>query len=161
MTSDASEFTVVSLTDPAIAWPKDDYATYFKYRETRDMELVRPHFKPGATPQIYTVRELPNALRKVIKGDLDDKSRAAFQFALVRVENWRDKKGAPLTREIDKYDNGAVKETDLELFHDSRILEIGSVAIQLGFFPSEIAATYRLPPTLLEQWAQMALLPAE
>lgn len=161
MTADASEFVVVSLTDPAIAWPKDDYATYFKYRDTRDIEVVRPHLKPGAAPQFYVVRELPNALRKVIKGDFDDKSRAAFQFALTRVENWRDKKGAPLNREVDRHDNGAVKEPELELFHDSRILEIGSVAIQLGFFPSEIGVTFRLPPTLQEQWAVMALLPAE
>jgi hypothetical protein len=160
MTAEASEFEVVSLIDPAIAWPKDEYATYRKYRETRDIEVVRPCFKPGVLPTIFVVRELPNSLRRFIKGDFDDKSRAAFQHALVRVENFRDKDRGPIVRELDKWDNGTVKDDELALFTDSQILEIGSVALQRGFFPSGTGATYQLPPTLLEQWAAMVLLPA-
>lgn len=161
--SDSTEFEVVSLTDRAIVWPRDEYATYCKYRDTRDIEVVRPCFKPGSTPTIYVMRELSNAHRKAIKGDFDDKSRAAFQYGLVRILNWRSKDGPVATFEPDHYDSGVVKDEVIAgtTFKDALMLEIGSVALQLGFFPEGIEQTFQLPPTLLELWAQMVLLHVE
>lgn len=155
---------VISVTDEALdvaAMPPGQLARYI---ETRDIALVKPYFLFGQKPTIYRLREIPHRIFQSVREQTTETARlsAAFQAALVRVENLRSEDGALLNLgpEMGRYDNGVLRDEELERFEASELDEIGEVAFTRTFFRRKTVRVYQLPRSLRERWASQAALRA-
>lgn len=154
-----NEFRTVSLRDPAIDWAEAEREQGIdimqRYWETRDLDLIKPYFIAGVEPQYFVLREVPDDIADnwVLGNDADEGDarvyRRAFRAALVRVENYRTIDGTIMALQPSKDASGVVRERELRRWGQPQRIEIGSVAIQRGFFPPGTEPTFRLPQRFL------------
>lgn len=152
-------FKTVSLRDQAIDWNAMAVDQINRFMETRDLALVTRFIKPAQRPTFYVLREIPNELAdNYVLGregepDLNDPGvyRRAFKAGLVRVENLRVRDGVILPDfEPAKDTSGILRDAELGRFGQAERLEVGTVAIQRGFFPPGTEPTFQLPRFLLQ-----------
>jgi hypothetical protein len=151
------KFAVISIMDEAIDTKSIAMQTLFDYNETRDLNVINQHYKPGQTPTIYHVRAVPHSLWEsyVCSGGTHDeiRFRRAFICGIERVENLRGNDGVSVpwtpTREVGEKLVMSEDECN-ERFSPSEVLEIGAVIYKHSFLPRRITITYPLQPSLAE-----------
>lgn len=153
-------FKVISLRDSAVDWPGMLAAggpdAIREYWETRKFELVQPFIRPGEQPTIYLLREVPNDLADdyVLGAEPDDRDmrmyRRAFKAGLMRVRNLRTRDGVVLPEfEPARDRQGVMQDRECARFGQLQRLEMGSVALQIGFFPPGTEPIFQLPQSFL------------
>jgi hypothetical protein len=157
----ADEFKTISVSDPAIDWVSIPQDTVGAYLRTREFALIEPYLKPGSTPTIFVLREIPDAQWEgyVEVDNVALKYRRAFQCAVLRVEGLETPEGFALAADglvkRKLLNDEALSDEDCKRFAPSERLEIGAVAYQRSFFPKRIGADFQLPPMWLEQWERV------
>lgn len=157
------QLEAISVRDPAIDLAGMPRGLMLEYSETRSRALLEPYMRPDAQPVVFTIRELKVLEFKwVMKQPTEiDRQFAAFQAALVRVDGMRSKDGAIISKEsFARYDNGILRDDELEAFHPWVLIEIGDAAFMHSFFRGETERVYRLPPMLQSLWADHLALRA-
>ncbi len=165
-------FEVVSVLDPAIDTESMLFADMLKYRDTRDIKLLK--FKPGRQPQRYYLREVKDRVWEsyVAAGGFDEETGRptpltclrAFMCAVVRVDNILQRDGSILPGAwvpSGMPDAVCIQDADVERFSKSDRAEIGAIAFTRSFLAPRTAETYPLSPTLRRSMVEREYLRAD
>ncbi len=162
---------VISVTDEALDVAALPDGHFDEYVRRRDYALIEPFIKPGVLPTVYVLREIPHRTFSHVLSQASEGQRqmAAFQCALVRVENFRTDEGAIVMlneQGFARYGKdtslpNVLKDEELENFGHDELLEIGEVAFTRSFFRKRTARVYQLPHTWRARLVAQALLHAE
>lgn len=152
---------VVSVMDPSIDYVSMGEDAIKEYIETRNSELVKT--MPGMKPTIFYVRSIPASVYQTYVAEAPNEraiAYRAFQMGVTRVEHITTMDGE--TREAieptgeRQVPRGHMKfwlDHELEAIPNPFIEEIGHVANQLSRLVPGNELAFRLPPSLLQDWA--------
>ena len=160
----AGERKLISIVDPAVDWKRMGPEKQLEYRRKRKLEMLNRYFLTDKRPVIFHLRELRHRhMQYVDRGTQAERALAAFQFAVVNVENLRtdDDRLLPFVALERPPGEEAIREEVLDRYFDwDQLQEIGWLAYQHAFLARKTDASYQLPDSLVELWIQMALASA-
>lgn len=158
-------FVVVSVLDPAIDTASMTVDEMVRYRDTRDIKLLK--WLAGVQPTRYHLREIRHSVWEsyVMAADTEaERHRRAFLCAVVKVENLRQRDGSILAGDYTHANvprAAALPEDEAERFPPFIRAEIGLVAFTRGFLAWGIEPTFQLPGLLVPYLAARAYLRAD
>lgn len=164
-------FRTVCTFDPGLDTTRVSLDSMIEFFKGRDIAKVEHAFSATEPPTIYTIREIPHQLWESFVACApteDERFKRAFMCGVKLVENLYQQDGTRLPtwcgRKTERFGSSQLdimSDEDASMFSPAERLEIGSVAFAHSFLPRRIAASYRLPPSLVQTLQGRDFLHAE